>query len=387
MTDLRPRAVAATSVPDLRPRAVVATSVPDLRPRAAATSVPTARPPSPSRWRWRWCVLVAAFATIAACASNEPRLISRTHHTMGTEVRLTAWTADQRVAHDAFAAVFAEFDRLDALLSVWKPGSDVLRINAAAGSAPVQVSPETIEVLQAAHTVSTWTNGKFDITFGALSDVWKFDHDKDERVPSAEAIAARLPLVDYRAVVIDAHARTALLTRAGVRIHLGGIGKGYAVDRAVAMLQASGLRDFMVQSGGDLYVAGQPGDAGWRLGINDPRGAPNESFAALTLRDATFSTSGDYERFFIKDGRRYHHILDPDSGQPARGCRSVTIVARSAMLADGLSTGVFILGPHAGMELVERLPDVEAVIVSADNEVLVSSGLRGRLQLIHSPTP
>ena len=306
---------------------------------------------------------------------------------MGAEVTLTSWTADERAAVDRFAAVFAEFDRLDALLSVWKPGSDVLRINAAAGRSPVHVSVETIDVLQAAHTVSTWTNGKFDVTFGALTDVWKFDHDKDNRVPTAAEINARLPLVDDRAVIVDAAARTAFIAKPGMRIHLGGIGKGYAVDRAVAMLRASGLRDFMVQFGGDLYVAGRAGDAPWRLGINDPRGAANDSFATLELTDATFSTSGDYERFFIANGERYHHILDPDGGQPARGCRSVTIVAKSAVWADGLSTGVFILGPHTGMELVERLPDVEAVIVSADNEVLVSSGLRGKLQVIHQPTP
>ncbi len=306
---------------------------------------------------------------------------------MGTEVVVTAWTSNERLARDGFAAVFAEFDRLDALLSVWKPGSDVLRINAAAAATPVQVSAETIEVLQAAQTISGWTSGKFDITFGALSDVWKFDHDQDDRVPTGEQIAARLPLIDYRAVVIDPQARTAFITRAGARIHLGGIGKGYAVDRAVVMLRAHGLRDFMVQFGGDLYVAGQAGDRPWRLGINDPRGAANDSFAAVEVRDATFSTSGDYERFFVQDGTRYHHILDPDTGQPARGCRSVTIVANSAMLADGLSTGVFVLGPLEGMMLVERLPDVEGVIVTADNEVLVSSGLQGRVTLIHPPTP
>jgi thiamine biosynthesis lipoprotein len=306
---------------------------------------------------------------------------------MGTEVRISVWTNEEALVDRAARAAFAELDRLDGLLSVWKAGSDVLRVNAAAGKSAVPVTRETIEVLQAAQRVSVWTSGKFDVTFGALSDVWKFDHDKDERVPTAEEIASRLPLIDYRGVVVDAAAGTVFATRAGMRIHLGGIGKGYAVDRAVAILRAHGLGDFMVQFGGDLYVVGQPGDGPWRLGVNDPRGAPNHSFATLELRDATFSTSGDYERFFVKDGRRYHHILDPDTGEPAASCRSVTIVAKSALFADGLSTGVFILGPHQGMELVERLPDVEAVIVSADNEVHVSSGLRQRLRMIHPPTP
>ncbi len=305
---------------------------------------------------------------------------------MGAELQVTLWTAEQPTAEKAFADAFAEVDRLDAVLSVWKPGSDVLRINAAAGQAPVAVSRDAIDALIAARQVSQWTSGKFDVTFGALADVWKFDHDKDERVPTETEISARLPLIDYEAVVVDEAAGTAFIARPGTRIHLGGIGKGYAVDRVAGILRRHGFQHFMVQFGGDLYVAGQPGAESWRLGIMDPRGAPGDSFAAVELRDATLSTSGDYERFFIKSGQRYHHILDPDVGQPARGCRSVSIVAKTATLADGLSTGVFILGPHAGMELVERLPDVEAVIVTEENEVLISSGLRGKVKMIHPPT-
>jgi len=142
----------------------------------------------------------------------------------------------------------------------------------------------------------------------------------------------------------------------------------------------------MIQSGGDLFVSGRRGDRPWRLGIRDPRGPADRSFAALDLTNGTLSTSGDYERFFMRDGRRYHHILDPDVGEPARGCRSVTIVASTAVLADALSTGVFVMGPEAGMALVERLPEVEAVIVTADNRVLVSSGLKGTLAVSAPPT-
>ena len=319
-------------------------------------------------------------------------LVARTHQTMGSEVRVSVWTSNEAAAHTAMTTVFAEFDRLDALLSVWKPGSDVLRLNAAAGRAPVAVSSETREVLQHAQQASEWTNGKFDVTFGALADVWKFDHDRDNRVPAGAEIAARLPLIDYTAINIDEAAGTAYISRPGMRIHLGGIGKGYAVDRAAALLRREGLPNFMIQAGGDLYVAGLVEGGPWRLGVHDPRGragegAPNDSFATIDLSDATLSTSGDYERFFIKDGQRYHHLLDPDTGLPARGCVSVTIVAKTATMADALSTGVFILGPDKGMALVERLPDVEAVIVTADNQVLISSGLQGRVQLRHAPTP
>jgi thiamine biosynthesis lipoprotein len=145
------------------------------------------------------------------------------------------------------------------------------------------------------------------------------------------------------------------------------------------------LNNFLIQFGGDMYASGKSGDRPWRLGIQDPRGSADRIFASVDLSDSTFSTSGDYERFFIKDGRRYHHILDPATGEPSQGTRSVTIIAGSAAVADGLSTGVFLLGPEAGMALIERLPDVEGVIVGSDNKVRVSSGLEGRLMLVASP--
>jgi thiamine biosynthesis lipoprotein len=305
---------------------------------------------------------------------------------MGSELRLTAWTTDPAGARSAFDAVFKEFDRLDALMSVWRAGSDVLRINAAAGERAVPVSADVREALRTAHQISEWTGGKFDVTFGALADIWKFDHDQDNTVPGGDAIRSRLPLIDYRQIAIDEAAGTVFVKRKGMRVHLGGIGKGYAVERAVKIMRRAGLQDFLVQAGGDLYAAGHKDGRPWRLGIDDPRGPGGRSFATVDLSDGTFSTSGDYARSFMKDGIRYHHLLDPATGQPARGCRSVTIVADSPLVADGLSTGVFILGPVEGMALIERLPDVEGVIVTAKNEVLVSSGLKDQFVLLAPPT-
>jgi FAD:protein FMN transferase len=318
---------------------------------------------------------------LAGCAADDPpaALVERSFVSMGSPLRVAIWTADERRADAAANQVAAEFNRLDALLSVWKDGSDVHRLNAAAGVAPVPVGGDTLDVLEAALTAGHLTGGKFDITFGALADIWKFDHDQDNRVPSRAAIDARLPLVDYQAVRVDRAAGTAFITRPGMRVHLGGIGKGYAIDRGAARLRAAGLTDFLIQSGGDLYVSGTHDGAPWVLGIADPR-QPDRVFASLRLTNATLSTSGDYERFFEKDGVRYHHLLDPDGGEPARLCRSVTIVAASALVADALSTGVFILGPEAGLALVERTPDVEAVIVTAAGEVRISSGLKGRVE-------
>jgi thiamine biosynthesis lipoprotein len=306
---------------------------------------------------------------------------------MGSELRLSAWTTDETSALAAFEEVFGEFDRLESLMSVWREGSDIERLNAAAGVQPVPVSPEVREVLAIARQVADLTGGKFDITFGALADIWKFDQDQDNRVPTSADIRARLPLIDYRAVEVDEHGGAAFVGRKGMRVHLGGIGKGYAIDRGAAIFRRRNVRNFMIQAGGDLYVAGLHGDRPWRVAIRDPRGPADRIFAALDLSDGTFSTSGDYERYFLKDGRRYHHIIDPDTGEPAMGCRSVTIVTDTAVLADALSTGVFVLGPVEGMALIERLPQVEGVIVSAANEVLISNGLKGRLVVLGQPTP
>jgi thiamine biosynthesis lipoprotein len=338
--------------------------------------------------------LIAAAVSATGCghggsevAASGGEIVERSRLSMGSELRLTAWTnSGEGRTVEAFEAVFHEFDRLEALMSVWKPGSDVERLNAAAGLHPVPVSGDVMDVLQDARQISEWTGGKFDVTFGALSGLWKFDHDQNDRIPSPREVAAKLPLVDYRELQVDRRAGTAYLAKTGMRVHLGGIGKGYAIDRGAAILRARGFGDFTIQAGGDLYVAGQRGDRSWRLGIRDPRGPADHSFATLDLTDGTFSTSGDYERFFIDHGRRYHHILDPDLGEPARGSRSVTIVATRAVVADGLSTGVFILGGREGMDLIERLPEVEGVIVTDTNELLVSSGLKGRLVLLTKPT-
>jgi thiamine biosynthesis lipoprotein len=306
---------------------------------------------------------------------------------MGTELKVSIWTGDAAQADAGIAAVFGEFDRLDALMSVWKDGSDIARLNAAAGEHAVPIGPDTQAVLRLANQISEETRGTFDVTFAALSGLWKFDYqDKDGSVPDRAEVQKRLKLVNYRDLTLEGAAGTAFLKRKGMRVNLGGIGKGYAVDRGVEILKTRGLRDFTIQAGGDMYVAGKHGDRAWRLGIRDPRGPADRIFAALELTDGTFSTSGDYERFFMKDGRRYHHIIDLRTGEPATQSRSVTLVTERAVVADALAKAVFILGPDEGMALIERTPGVQGVIVSAKNEVSISSGLRGRLTVLAPPT-
>ena len=257
-------------------------------------------------------LLLVLPAIVLGCDADTPRrastLVENARVAMGSELRLTAEGADEASALAAFDAVFREFDRLESLMSVWREGSDIARLNGAAGDHPIAISPEVHEVLQIARQVSEETGGVFDITFGALTGLWKFDHDQDNVVPDQDLVRRRLPLVNHRDLVLDPTAGTAFLRRTGMRVNLGGIGKGYAVDRAAVMLRERGLRDFMIQAGGDLYVAGQRGNRPWRLGIRDPRGPADKSFATIELSDGTLSTSGDSERYFISDGRRYHPI-------------------------------------------------------------------------------
>lgn len=322
-----------------------------------------------------------------AAPSDGREIVSRSHGAMGTQITITAYTKEPERAVKAMEAAFAEFNRLETILSVWRPNSDVSRINQAAGKEAVKVGDETLEVVQRGLELAEKTDGKFDITFGALAGLWKFDHDQDDQIPSDEDIQARLPLVGYERVLVDEAARTVKLADAGMRMHLGGIGKGYAVDRAVRMLRAAGLEDFMVQAGGDMYCAGKKGDRPWRVGVRDPRRERSDFFAFAEVTNQTFSTSGDYERFFMKDGARYHHILDPDLGRPARGTRSVTVMADDAITADVLSTAVFILGVDRGLPIVESIDGAAAVIVDDANQVHVSKRLEGRLKVIRPPTP
>ena len=331
-------------------------------------------------------LVIASLSSACAGAERAAGPVEGEHTSMGSPVHITAWTDDPDRARAAFGAVFDEFDRLDALMTTWRDDSEIQRLNAAAGLRPVPVSPEVREVLRIAAQVSEWTGGKFDVTFGALSGLWKFDENRDNSLPDMAEVRRRLPLIDYQAVRVDEAAGTAFITRPGVSVNLGGIGKGYAVDRGVAIMRRAGFSDFLIQAGGDLYAAGRRGDRAWRVGIRDPRGPADRSFAAMDLSDATFSTSGDYERAFVRDGRRYHHILDPDTGEPAPRSRSVTVVSERAVLADAVAKGIFILGPEEGMALVERLPGIEAVIVGADNQVRVSSGLSARLTRLAAPT-
>ena len=241
----------------------------------------------------------------AACvgdAPRDPRLVERSFASMGSSLKVTIWTTDEAKAIAAADRVSREFDRLESLLSIWKDGSDVVRLNAAAGRAPVPVSRDTIEVLTAARMASEWTAGKFDITFGALAEIWKFDHDQDNTVPDAAAIKARLPFVDHRAVQVDPAKGTAFISRpASVCTSVASARATRWMSR-VSMLKRDGFSNFLIQAGGDMYAAGTNNGTPWTLGIADPRGA-HDAFAAVEVTRCDVLNLGGL-RAILHEGRR-----------------------------------------------------------------------------------
>jgi thiamine biosynthesis lipoprotein len=344
-------------------------------PERTGTKPPAATPPP---------------APAAARRPPGPSAHARTYHVMGTEAVFTAWTNDADKAEQAFTAAYAEIRRIEELMTDWEhpgqPPSDVVRINAAAGKTAVEVSDETLQVIEASLDMSRRSEGAFDITYAAMRGLWRFDEDLEKRIPASAEIERRRQLINYRDVIVDAKKHTVKLRRAGMKLGLGGIAKGYAVDRCAEVLRRHGFDNFMVQAGGDLFVSGSKGAAPWMVGVRDPRGGPRAIIAKMAIRDHAFSTAGDYERAFVLDGKRYHHIIDPKTGYPATASRGVTIFAPTAFLADALDDAVFILGPQKGMALVDSYPGCSAMIVDAANKVWVSKGLEGRLERTGQPT-
>jgi FAD:protein FMN transferase len=311
-----------------------------------------------------------------------PVTVTRSQYLMGTLAEITAVAPTEAVAQNAVTAGFQEIRRLEALLSTWLPTSELSRVNAAAGRDFVPVSHETFELLALSIEISELTGGAFDMTVGPAVRLWKVT--EASRLPTPLELEIAAEYVDYHLVRLDAENQAVLLQKPGMQIDVGGIGKGYAADRAVAVMKKAGATGALVAISGDFRIFGRRANgSAWPVGIQHPR-QPDKVLATLESVDEAVSTSGDYERFFFKDGVRYHHILDPKTLMPARRCQSVTIVGPDPTTADGLATGVFVMGPHEGLALVEKL-GIGAVIVDAKGAVLISSRLQNRVHL-GSPT-
>jgi thiamine biosynthesis lipoprotein len=323
--------------------------------------------------------LFAAGSLRAAPATCEETVVRRSRPMMATLVSVTARGCDAAALEARIGEAFAEMERLAAILSEWNPDSAVSKVNARAGLEAVPIPRELREVLQAALEAAALTGGAFDPTWAALADLWRFDGGPP-RLPAPAEVERRRKLVDYRDLVLAPEGGTAFLRRQGMRLGLGGLAKGYIAAAAADLLVSRGVADVLVAASGDIAARGRNGARPWTVAVRDPR-APRGALATVELADESISTAGGYERFFEVGGRRYHHILDPKTGYPARGAASVTVIAPRGVVADALDTGLFVLGARRGLPLVESLPGVAALFVDSRGRVRLSRGARARFRL------
>jgi len=298
---------------------------------------------------------------------------------MGTKVEITLMGESEESAQKAALQAFQEIKRIEYLMSPWIESSDVNRINRSAGNDGVKVSPETIEVIKRAQEVSKLSGGGFDITVGPLVELWRKARERGAP-PEMEEVKEALNLVNFRNLKTHYGGKVSLRKK-GMSIDLGGIAKGYAVDRAFELLKALGYRNLVVNAGGDLRVGGSKPEGPWSIGIQHPRD-PEKIMARISISDTAVATSGDYEKFFIHQDKRYHHILNPKNGFPAEGCQSVTVLHKEGATADALATAIFVLGPEKGYALCQTLEGVECLIVDKQGKFTFSPNLKDRISFI-----
>jgi thiamine biosynthesis lipoprotein len=333
--------------------------------------------------RYRLASLLT-LAVLAAAPAHAAWLSRGVDGIMGTRIYVELWAEDKDKARgeEAIDAVMDEMRHIDESMSVYKPTSEVSKVNALAATQPVKISAELFALLTTALEYSRITEGAFDITYASVGYMYDF---RARQRPTEQQIQAALPAVNYKHVLLDAGTSTVRFSQPGVRIDLGGIAKGYAVDCGVEILRARGFTHVLVNAGGDSRVLGDRFGKPWIIGIRHPD-HPDEIVTRVPLTDAAFSTSGDYERYFDEDGVRYHHIIDPHTGHSASKVRSATVIASTATRTDGLSKTAFVLGPDEAMRIYNALDDVDAILVAPDGRILYSKGLEPAGPPVHSPS-
>jgi FAD:protein FMN transferase len=333
--------------------------------KKSATPPPAAEPARPS-------------TDPAVPQSSPPVSVQRSKQMMGTMIQMTSLGVPEAQAGPVLEAALAEMQRLEGLLSEWRPDSDVSRVNAAAGDHPVQVGPELIDNIRVALQVARWSDGAFDLSWAALRGMYLFQPGQ-ERVPTDQELKERLKFVGYKDIVFDEKKSTVFLRRKGMSLGLGGIAKGYALEKAANLLRDGGVQNYMIFGGGQVLVNGMKGDRAWRVGVQHPR--LNDYFGFVQATSGSIATSGDYEHAFVRDGVRWHHIIDLKTGRPVTHTSSVTVVSESAFYADAIDTALFIMGPKKALAKLPSAPGpkAEVLIVGSDMKVYMSPGMQQRL--------
>jgi len=304
-------------------------------------------------------------------SSNTPAdWLKQQQDIMGKRVSVELWHNNSQLAQNCSDKIFSEMHRLDAMMSPYKADSEISFINNNAANTSVEIGAELSEIINRSLHFSSISNGAFDITYASIG--YRYDY-RNHQQPSEQFIKLNLPSVDYRHIqLVKQRIR---FGNPGVRIDLGGIAKGYAVDRAIQIAQNCGINEAMISAGGDSRILGKKHGKPWIIGIQHPR-KKNELALRLPLSDTAISTSGDYQRFFIRDGQRIHHIINPSTGKSATATWSATVTGPDAITTDALSTTIFVLGAKKGIALIETLENIDAVIIDNQGNVHYSSGLQ-----------
>jgi len=295
---------------------------------------------------------------------------SQSESHMGTSITIEIWQSDEKRFDVLAKESFAEFARIEKIMSPYLLESELSRLNQNAFKTAVGPGEELFSLIELSLSFSEQTKGAFDISFASLGH--RFDY-RARKKPNKLQIDALKPLIDYRLIQLDSREKTVQFLRSGVVLDLGGIAKGYAVDRVVELLLMQGIKYAFVSAGGDSRIIGDRKGRPWMVGIKNPRS--DEIMITLPLDNVAISTSGDYERYFEDGGVRYHHIINPKSGRSAEGLRSVTIIGEDATTTDALSTSVFVMGVKEGLKLLESLPGVSGVLIDSENKVFYTTDL------------
>jgi len=294
---------------------------------------------------------------------------------MTTKLDLEFWLEDKLRAKALSQRVFDEFDHIEAVMTRYGDTSELSIINRLAGKQTSPVSADLFKVLQNSQQVSILSDGAFDMTFASVGYLYDF---RQRRVPTSLEIKQQKKAIDYRHVQLNEKTQTVHFTHPNVKVDLGGIAKGYAVDQGIQILKQAGVQFARLSAGGDMRLLGDKKGKPWIVGIKDPRATLKKQnhVVALPLSDVSISTSGDYERFFIDDnGERIHHIISPETGRSVSGVQSVSVIGPDTITTDGLSTAIFVLGTKKGLALVNRLKGIDVIIIDAQRQLHFSEGL------------
>ena len=327
----------------------------------------SAKPASfPRRSHFLLLILPALFSS-----SIRAEWIQDQQDIMGTRITVEVEHENKQKAQQAVDAVMHEMRRIDASMSPYKPDSELARLNDHAAVQPVAVSKEMFKLLQRSVEFSNLTQGAFDITFASAGFLYDYRASKK---PNSRDLKQAVDVINYNNIHFESADHTVSFSKSGVKIDLGGIAKGHAVDNGIKLLQQMDIQNALVTAGGDTRVIGNRWGRPWQIGIRDPRDKKKMA-AQIPLENVAVSTSGDYERFFEQDGVRYHHIINPKTGDSARELQSVTIIGPDATSTDALSTSIFVMGQVRGLQLINRLPDIDAILIDNKGRMHYSKGL------------